>query len=190
MEMRFITNGIITLATMRLDSICTLMLWSAFREGCRGTYVFARLLPASPFRLFIRESFAPATHFRNGPYRVRMEHRLEGKIYFVIMKIIRLSVYNQTCPRVVYRCFLTLKKFSIQYSILSNREIVRNDVEQNVDVENVYFCYAYRTSLTFSYSAQFKYDFGIDGHIFIERLPFNKVYIGSCINHEISAFFN
>jgi len=90
MAMRFITSGIITLATMRLDSICTLMLWSAFREGCRGTYVFARLLP-SPFRLFPRESFAPATHFRNGPYRVRMERRLEGKIYFVIMKIADLQ---------------------------------------------------------------------------------------------------
>lgn len=37
---------------------------STFREGCRGTYVFVRLLlPASPFRLFTRESFALSDPF-------------------------------------------------------------------------------------------------------------------------------
>lgn len=93
------------------------------REGCRGRYVFARrvflFLSSSlssfssffsatsssssssstpPPRLFTRESSPRATHFRNGPYRARMGRRLEGKIYFVIMKIADLQRVRSTPP--------------------------------------------------------------------------------------------
>lgn len=47
--------------------------------------------------VFLPASRSPrATHFRNGPYRVRMGRRLEGKIYFVIMKIADLQRVRST----------------------------------------------------------------------------------------------
>lgn len=55
-------------------------------------------LPLLEF-VFLSASRSPrATHFWNGPYRVRMGRRLEGKIYFVIMKIADLQRVRSLQP--------------------------------------------------------------------------------------------
>lgn len=58
------------------------------REGCRGAVrVCASSSTVSVLSFYSRVAAPLATHFRNGPYRVRTERRRERKIYSVIMKI-------------------------------------------------------------------------------------------------------